>query len=401
MTMNTQTFAPNSEGQGRLVMRRGMLGIDLASDFLPIPMIGGAYGTLAVLDTLASLSNTTVAQFGEDNAFAEIDAALAAHNRIEMELLGDFVEQTNDRLRRYGGNDSMEMDEVDEWARADAQKVSAGATVGFPLRLFQVSLQWTRKWFQNKTPAELAAQTAAAMDAHSRRIQREIRRGFFYPTNVTFTDVLVDSVALPVKRLVNADSAALPLGPNGESFNAATHTHYLYTAGVALAAADMNALIETVIEHHAIGQARVYINRAQETAVRGLTGFTAYLDVRLMPGGGQTGVSANRGLDSFNINDRAIGLYSAGGISAEVWVKPWIPSGYLFAYVDGAPAPLVMRTRPGNTGGLELVADDEHYPLRARTLESEFGVSVWTRTNGAVLFVDAGAAGAYVAPTIT
>lgn len=404
--MKAATFAPRSAGLGEIVRGAGAYrsawGIYLADgSFRPLPIGGGAYGTLAALDTLASASNTTVAEFGEDRAFAEIDAALAAHNMIEAELLGSFVERTTDRLRRYGSTDSMAMDELDEYARPDAQKVAAGATVGIPLRLYGLSIQWTRKFFQNATPAELAAQTASAMDADSKVMQREIKRALFGPTNYTFVDRLIDSVSLAVKRLVNADGAAIPLGPNGESFDGATHTHYLYTASTSLAAADLNGLIETVIEHHATGQAMAYINRAQETAVRGLTGFTAYLDARLIPGGGATGAQATRSLDSFNLNDRAIGVYSAGGVSAEIWVKPWVPSGYLFCWVMGAPVPLVMRTRNAGSGNLDLVADDEAHPLRARSFEREFGDSVWTRTNGAILFVDAGSAGAYVAPTIT
>ncbi len=398
--MKTPTFAPGSAGLGEIFSRRGMTWIQTADGLQPLPVGGGAYGTLAALDTLASLSNTTVADFGEDRAFAEIDAALAAHNAIEAELLGNFVDPTNDRLRRYGSNDSMTMDELDEFGVPDASKVSAGATVGFPLRGYGEALQWTRLYFRNATTAELAAQVAAAMDADSRMMQREIKRALLLPSNYTFTDRRVDSVSLAVKRLVNADGASIPLGPNGESFDGATHTHYLYTASTALAAADMNGLIETVVEHYPIGTTRVYINRAQEVAVRGLTGFTAYLDARLIPGGGSTGVQTQASIGSFNLNDRAIGIYSAGGVSAEVTVKSWIPSGYLLAWQDGAPAPLAMRTRPG-AGGLELVADDENHPLRARRWEREMGFGVWTRNSAAALFVDASSAAAYTAPTIS
>lgn len=406
MTKLSMSFAPQSAGLGEITKGQGAYksawGFYLADgSFYPLPVGGAAYGTLAALDTLASADNATVADFGEDRAFAEIDAALAAHNAIEAELLGNFVERTTDRLKRYGSTASMSMDELDEFARPDAQKVAAGATVGIPMRLYGLSIQWTRKFFENALASELAAQTASAMDADSRVIHREIKRALFNPTNYTFVDRLTDSVSLPVKRLINADSASIPLGPNGEEFDGATHTHYLFTAGTSLAAADLTGQIETVIEHHPSGQALVYINRAQETAVRGLSGFTAYLDARLVPGGGATGTQANASLSSFNLNDRAIGIYSAGGVSAEVWVKPWVPSGYLFAWVMGAPVPLVMRTRRPNTGDLQLVADDEAHPLRARSLERECGFSVWTRTNGAVLFVDAGAAGAYVAPTIS
>jgi hypothetical protein len=356
------------------------------------------FGTLSVLDTLAA-TQATVAEFGEDNAFAEIEAARAAYNRITNEMLAELVERTTDRQRRYGSQDAMAMEELDEFGRPQAQKISAGSTVGFPLRKFGIAIQWTRTYFQVARASELAAQSTAAMAADYAALQRELKRAIFYPTNVSFVDTLVDGVTLAVKRLVNADSAAIPLGPNGETFTAATHTHYNYSAGVALAAADMNALIEDVVEHHASGTAVVYINRAQETAVRGLAGFTALLPARLVPA--NSAISATGALDDDqDLNNRLIGYYNAGGVYAEIRVKPWIPAGYLFAWVRGGPTPLVMRTRP-NGGDLELAFEDERYPLRARGWEREFGVAVWQRTNGAVLYIDTGAAGAYVAPTIT
>lgn len=356
-----------------------------------------SYGTLQVLDTLASASNTTVARFGEDRAFEEIQAALAAHNQITNELMGDFVEKTTDRLRRYGSNDSMAMDELDEYGRADAQKITAGATVGFPLRLYGISLQWTRKFFQNATPAELAAQTAAVMDADVKALQRELKRALFTATNATFVDRLVDGVSLDIKRLINADSQPIPLGPNGETFTAASHTHYLYTAGATLAAADVTALILAVAEHYAIGQVVVAINAAQEATVRALTGFTAITPTFVTPATSSAAIVG--AYDTRNIGDRRIGYF--GPNYAEVWVKPWVPAGYLCAWVTGADVPLVMRTRDAGGGNLELVFDDEDHPLRARGYEREFGVSVWHRQAAAALFIDSGSGGVYVSPTIT
>src|SRR5688572_23086404 len=97
-----------------------------------------AFGTLNTLDTLAA-SQQTVAQYGEDNAFTAIQAALDAHNEIMNNTRSLFIETTTDRQRRYGGPDNMSMDEVDEFGRGDAQKIAAGVTVGFPLRLFDVT----------------------------------------------------------------------------------------------------------------------------------------------------------------------------------------------------------------------------------------------------------------------
>lgn len=349
------------------------------------------YGTLSTLDTLAS-SQQTIAQYGEDRAFDAIELARQAHNEILDSLMMDFVERTTDRQRRYGGAATMKMEKVDEFGRVDAQKVAAGVTLGFPLDLFQESVQWTRKYMQNATTAELSAQFTAAQDGHIDRLRNEIQRALFRPTNYVFTDTLVDNVDLNVKALLNADGAAIPTGQNGASFDSATHTHYLARAGAAVAASDISSAIETVLEHHGVGMAQVYINRAQEAAIRTMTAnFTPYVDARIVVGSGST--VANGTLDMNNINNRAIGIFDA----AEVTVKSWIPAGYMFVFVKGAPKPLVMRERAAGLGGLQLVAEDEAYPLRARTLESEFGFGVYTRTNGAVLFTNGTT---YAMPTI-
>lgn len=345
------------------------------------------YGTLSVSDLLAT-TQQSVAAVGEERVWQAIDDALRVHNQITQELLGSLVETSTDRQRRYGGPDAMVMDEIDEYGTPDAQKVAAGQTVGFPLRLYGISVQWTRKYFQNHTPAELAAQFTAAQDADVKAIQRELKRAIFRPTNTTFVDRLVDNVSLGVKAFVNADSAPVPLGPMGDEFNGATHTHYLGTGS--FVAADLTALIDTVVEHHNVGTPLVYINKAQEAAVRGFSGFTAYLDARLLPA--STAQTARGSLDMMNPQNRAIGVYGA----AEIWVKPWVPASYLFAWVMGGPRPLVMRQRPGGTG-MVVAAEDEAHPLRARTLEREFGIGVWQRTNGAALYTGNAT---YAAPTI-
>lgn len=354
------------------------------------------YGTHVVLDTLGVARNTLVGQLGEDRVFDAVAQALAIHNMLMNEKLSQLVEDSTDVFRAYGGVDTMAMDELDEGGQSDAQKISVGTIVGFPMRLYGITLQWTRKYLQNALVGEIDAATNAAMDANALAIDREIKRALFVSPNFTFVDRLVNRVAIAVKRLVNADGTALPLDPAGNSFNGATHTHYLATAS--LTAANLQALIETVVEHFATGKAVVYINRAQETVVRGLTGFVPYtVQGVLQP------VTAVRTVDLLALNDqllynRAIGIFSSGGVSAEVWVKPWPPANYMFAYIQGAPLPLVRRTRTAASGGLTLVYEDEEHPLRAKSWESEFGFGVWTRTNGAVMYI---AGGAYVDPTIT
>lgn len=355
------------------------------------------YGTHVVLDTLAVARNTLVGTLGEDRVFDAVNAAVSIHNALLTEKLNTLVEDSTDQFRAYGGVDSMQMDEVDEGGRADAQKISVGATVGFPMRLYSITLQWTRKYLQNATVGEIDEATNAALDANTLTVDREIKRAIFGSANFSFVDRLANRVTIAVKRLLNADGTAIPLDPSGNSFNGATHTHYLATAS--LTAANLAALIETVVEHFATGKAVVYINRASETAVRALTGFVAYTVTGvLQPDTGTRIENPTIGLNDQLLYNRAIGIFSSGGVSAEVWVKPWVPANYIFAYIQGAPPPVVRRTRTAGSGGLILVADDESHPLRAKSWESEFGMGVWTRTNGAVLYTGGGA---YTDPVIT
>lgn len=350
------------------------------------------YGTLHILDTIAA-SQQTIAQLGEDKVWDSVDKALAAHNAIANELVTTFAQQSTDRLRRYGAVSSMTMEEVDEDGRADAQKITAGANVGFPLRKFQISVQWTRDYLRRATGQEFAAQFTAATTADMRNFQKALRDALFGPTNYTILDRFVDNVSLDIKRLLNADSADIPLGPSGTVFDGATHTHYLARAGGSLAASDISAAITTVTEHFSTGQAVLYINRAQEAAVRAMTtNFTAYVDARIIPAQNTQQVRGN--LDVMNIYDRAIGLFD----SAEVWVKPWVPANYMFTYVQGEDPPLVYRTDPATASNLEIAVEDENYPLRARTLERYFGFGVWNRSNGAVLY---GGNTVYAAPVFT
>jgi hypothetical protein len=130
--------------------------------------------------------------------------------------------------------------------------------------------------------------------------------------------------------------------------------------------------------------------------VRGLTGFVADIAAYIVRGGAATTDVTDQTLDLMNPQNRRIGMFGA----AEIWVKPYIPSGYLAAISVGNPeAPIVFRFREGG-GDLQLVFEDDNHPLRARGYEREFGCAVYNRVGAAVLFVDAGSAGAYTAPSL-
>lgn len=351
------------------------------------------YGNLRVLDTLIG-NNTPVLNFGEDKAFDLIRQALEAHNAELQEILSTFCFMTSERIFAFGTSDNMEMRRVDEFGAVDTQKVRGGQTLGLPMYLHQVAVGWTRQFLRRTSVDRLAAQYIAANDADIRNLNREIRRALFKPTNdLAYLDRLVDNVNLEVRALLNADGQEPPLGPNGETFDGSTHTHYL--ANATLTNAYLNGLLDTVREHGISGRPVIFINRAQEATVVLLTDFNRYVPVNIVQSQ-TTQYATGASLDLDNINNRAIGIFNG----AEVWVKPWVPANYQAVLdVEGTDKPLGLRTENGSlttgAGALTIAADHEHYPLRAQWMEREFGIGAVERHKAAVGY-SAGAS--YVIP---
>jgi hypothetical protein len=353
------------------------------------------YGTHQNSDTLETFlndQNLRVTDFGEDRTYEAITMLLEAHNAITMELRSGLTETSTDSQRLYGGTDTVEMEDLDEYGTPDAQKVAAGENLGFPLRKTGAAVQWTRTFLMNAKVSQINATTQAVMTADLKRVSRDIRRAYMYATNYTFKDRFATNLNLPVKRLLNADGDPIPPSPYGDEFDGDTHTHYLATSS--FTKAGLTALVETVLEHNANANIRVEINRAQETALRVVADFPDFLpytDARLIQATDVTRASGD--LDMNRVYDRAIGVYGP----AEVWVKPYIPANYLSAY-DMSMPPLVWRVPMGGSGNLELVFEDEAHPLRARGWERNYGVGVWRRHSMAMLYV---ASGTWADPSIS
>lgn len=342
------------------------------------------------LSSLLANNQTTAADFGLDNIAAILQNDIDAHNRIVNELFREVADTSSDRQRLAGGSVGGEMTDVDDYGRPPTQKAAPGATVGFPLHKRGYAIGWTRDWFQIHTPADMALATRAAQKAHLKALVRDMKKALFESANYTSRDRYVTpQVDLAVKRLVNADGMAISEGPNGESYNASTHTHY--TAEASLTAANLLAAVNTVIEHGHGNQVKMAISTTNQAAVEALTGFTPYVDARLLPSEGDARFQGN----SRVLNNKPIGFFGA----AEVWVKPWAIANYAFIWDAGdASKPLVLRTRPNRGPDLAIAAELDAYPLHAQYMESYYGFGVWTRTNGAVHYFGGGT---YTDPTIT
>lgn len=349
-------------------------------------------GTLTLRDLLSERFQS-VAAFGMDTILAVIQRDMASYNRIINDMFTLLADRTNDRQRISGASASGEMVDVDEAGTAPTQVTGAGSTLGFPLRAKQFNLAWTRRWFRQHSPAEMAEQVLNAQQAHSRALIAAMKRAVYTATNATFRDRLqTPQLDLAVKAFANADSFPIPNGPNGEVFTASSHQHY--TGAGSLAAADITAEVNNVLEHGHGQRIIIVISNTDAVAFAALTGFVPVNPVTVLPATTATQAAVGS-LDLTTNNDRLVGYF--GGY--QVWTKPWAIANYVFVFDAGtALKPLVLRTRDGAAPTLDIVAQFEHFPLQAEYMETEFGFGVWNRTNGAVHYF---ANSTYASPTIT
>lgn len=352
----------------------------------------GRVNTLDLESLLASQAAfQRVSVYGIERFAETIQQDLEAHDANLRNALGEIAEPTTERLWTSGAVDNMEMFEADEYSRVPGQRITGGYNYGAPLRKRQIAIGWTAEYFKRKTVAEFAAQYSAAKKAHILMIYRDLRRALFLSTNYTFKDKLEDpKLDIAVKRLQNADSLGIPPGPNGEVFNAATHTHY--TANATLTQAVADAAVTTVLEHRVTAGIRIVIAQADASAWKSLTGFTAYPDPRLGSFAATAGVPNQRATID-RMNNMAIGMFNV----AEVWVKPWGISNYPLFYDVGGPRPVRYRYREGDLA-LQTAAANDAFPLHAEFLESHYGFGVWNRLGAAVLYIGGAS---YTDPTIS
>jgi len=379
-------------------------------------MPNAMFGTHALEDLLER--NETIMEFGPERLVTAIRTSIEAHNDAINDFLNPLVRYTNQREEPYGaqvGTTRVRGQRVDEFGAVDAMLPRmppvAVSNIGYPLYRIQYAWQFTRDFMETESPRQAAIRLMAIQQGDLDRIEFEVRNAFFNPVSeLTYRDQLIDQLVLPIRRLANGDSQQLPLGPNGEVFNPATHTHYMGRAGGSLVAADVDAAVHNVLEHGVRGALRIYINVEDEPLIRAFPNFypfefrETYTPLELLPE--STVLMRDRGplvegVDPSNPENMRIGRWNA---KYEVATRPWVYPGYIMV-VDTGRRPLVWRSRQNPSAAfgaqgranLRVVGAHDRFPLEAEWMEREFGVSVGDRVAAALLYINGTS---YVMPTI-
>lgn len=351
----------------------------------------GAY----TVSDLLSVQHQTVAEFGEDriaDVLANDLRVLNANVQEQMAMVAEPSATLEGRLALYGTSLTGEFHEMDELARPPAQKARVGQTVGFPLRKYGGATGWTRDALAQMSVADFAVQFTQRQKAYIGSLRAALQGAIYGGTNYTYRDRFVqNTIDLPVKAFLNADGAEIPNGPNGETFDGSTLTHYRANNG--WDNATLVAAVDALVVHGHTNSPVIVISRGNKTNIEGLAGFTPFSDDRINYVASDSTVQR---LDRTNVGNRPIGLFG----DAVVWVKPWGVTNYCFIF-DAADPRKPLRFRQHHIEGmrgLRIAAEFDDYPLRAQIMDAYFGFGALTRSNGVVVYFGGGA---YVAPTFS
>lgn len=362
--------------------------------------MSGIFGHLNLSDT-DRVFNATIGQR------AIYQAATDYINRVNADVaqaMSVFVgATTGDHKLRYKlpGGGYLQRRASD--GRYGSVKAYGQWDVAFPLEDFgaQIASNDVDRAYMTVAELDRHISTVAAQNANTVRF--EMLKAILNNTQDTFVDPLWGS--LSVEPLANGDSVTYPpvLGSDTE----ATDDHYLESGYAASAISDTNnpyATIANELEEHfgaqtGGGNLVCFLNNAQTAKTKALPDFVSVADMGIRYGDdADLAATIPAPLVAPAVSWRVLGRIEGAG----VWAVEWrhIPANYIVGVHLDAPAPLMRRIDPADTGlgdGLQLVATDEQYPFSGSFWRHRFGFGAGNRLNGVVM--ELGTGGSYSIPS--
>lgn len=359
--------------------------------------MGQLLGLLNIAE--AAADKTYVQTVGHRLVYDAVKTLMNSYNAEIAKAKKVFVERTTSDFKfRYKLAGGGRLQRRGGLAQSAAVKATGYWDVALPLEDFGAQF--------GGDDITLAYMTAAELDRHLdtifiqdvNTVRFEMLKALLNSGQKTFVDEYQGS--LTVEPLANGDSVVYPPAVGSET--EATDNHYLESGYTAASISDTNnpypVMRAELVEHFGGPQQGGdnivhFINSAQSALTRALAAFDGVTARFLNPGANtDTPVNIPSGLPG-----TVIGYVSSGGWIVE-W--DWIPSGYILGMHMDAPAPLLERIDPEQTGlgtGLQLVAEDEEYPLQSSHYRHRFGFGAGNRLNGVVMELANG--GTYTIPT--
>ena len=339
-----------------------------------------------------------VNQMGKGLVFDAIQQLMAQWNVDVNAAMNVFVEKrTQNYTDRYLLPGSGKLQELGRQAPSAAVKRSGSWDVAYPLRGYGAALAGSRVDLAYMTIQELDAHLDTIMAQDLNTLRWRVLTSLFEDDNLTWTDPNWGD--LTIRRLANGDGTSYP--PIVGSEDDAVEDHYAVAGYAVSAIDDDNQPIVTIrdelVEHFG-GRSTfgdpvvVFHNSASTEYLADLTGYTDVAE-QYINYGDDTPLVASMP----NVPGRIHGRCTGAWLSE--W--DWIPATFMIGIYLEAPAPLVMRVDPSDTGlgvgNLQLVAQDMDHPLQSSYYERRYGFGCGNRLSAYVLEVTSD--GSYSPPT--
>lgn len=325
-----------------------------------------AYG----FQSLASLWTDRVTEVGVERVTDAVAQTLAEYNRQVDALIGDMVQRTTDRTRKFLIPSSGDLQPVDEWGNPLPVKHAGSYDVGFPIQGGATAWGDNRVSRQLMTVEEANRNTIEAMKMDARWLRRHIIAAILDNVSWTYADPQGD---ITVQPLANTDGVLYP------QTTGATAEAEHYTAGTGVfTQAQLVTLRDklTVIPSNS-GDVIVYVASNLVTDVMGMADFVAATDPDIAVGSSVSQLTAriNPGL-----GDLVLGKVKG------TWVVEWryLPDSYAVARIGSRPF-VAMREYPA--AALQGFFSEMHSSdgnLREMRLIRYAGFGVFDRTAAAV-----------------
>ncbi len=324
----------------------------------------------------------------------EFVARLGVFNRMHSAVESRLAQPTTLTTERVAIPRRAKMEEASEFGQPKLIRTER-VPRGYPLVHYDIGIGFTQEFIDDATSAEIRNIVLVAEEAWRRRRRQTLYEALFLEDNFT------DKDGQSVKKLYNGDGE---VPPEYESYtHDGNHTHYLASAGVAFAEADLTTMEEHLLHHGygddlpggAGGNLFLHAPRDAMEAIRGFTGF----------------IPAQSASIATVIDGQIVGGTQSSGPGVQGYFGRLtivedltVPSGYLLAFATGGEFspqnPVRMRQHANASArGLRLNPGRNDYPLQDSFYDGYVGAGIAHRGAAVVMFEDTGAGGVYVDPT--
>jgi len=268
--------------------------------------------------------------------------------------------------------------------------------LGFKFKWYDLAARYTWRYLVDATSAQVDSVANGALTSDSRLVFKGVMGALFNNSR------RVNVEGNTVHPLYAGAAGDLPPDHDGESFTD-SHNHYVTSGAAVLDQADVDALMELVLEHGygadpASGRLLLFVNRREGDVVRGFRTVAA-------GGVGKFDFIASESAPAYLTTETIVGDKPPTSIGSvpliggygPAWIaeNSLIPKGYVLAVVSGGdnnqynPVGFREHVQPANRGFRLVKGRTPAYPIIDSFYVRGFGTGVRLRGAAAVLQVTA------------